>query len=76
MNIGTKEIADLTDVELVANFKNCLDAEEKRRQASSHIKFNKNNAKNVGAFPNSNPAFLELKEALSTEINKRKLEVW
>lgn len=70
------DVAALSNSELLSNFKNCLDAEEKRRQASSHVKFNKSNEKNVGSLPAPNPAFLELKKALSDEITKRKLEQW
>lgn len=75
MKIGTKEISELSDSEIIANFKNCLDVEEKRRQAATHNKFNKANEKNVGPLPSSNPAFLNLKEALQNEITKRKLEI-
>lgn len=69
------KVSELSDAEVITNFKNCLDAEEKRRQASSHIKFDKNNDKTVGPLPKSNPAFLELKRALQDEITKRKLEI-
>ncbi len=70
------EVATLSNSELLSNFKNCLDAEEKRRQAGSHVKFNKSNEKNVGSLPAPNPAFLEFKKALLAEITKRKLEQW
>lgn len=75
MKVGNKEISDLTDAEVIANFKNCVDAEEKRRQAGTHIKFNKANEKNVGSLPSANPVFLELKKELQAEIIKRKLEI-
>ena len=71
MNIG-----DLTDNELILNYKSCVSAESKRAEASKHDKFNKNNPKNIGPLPNINPAFLELKNALYAEIQKRKLENW
>ena len=38
MNIG-----DLTDNELILNYKSCVSAETKRAEASTHDKFNKNN---------------------------------
>lgn len=75
MKVGNKEVSELTDAEVIANFKNCVDAEEKRRQASAHIKFNKANEKNVGSLPSANPAFLELKKELQSEITKHKLEI-
>lgn len=76
MKIGDKEIKDLTAEELLLNFNSCLSAEAKRVKASEHVKFSKNNPKNIGNLPDINPAFLERKDALYAEIQKRKLEKW
>jgi hypothetical protein len=46
-------------------------AEAKRNEAAKHPKFDKNNSKNVGAFPAPNPEFLKLKTAIEEEIRKR-----
>ena len=71
MNIG-----DLTNQELILNYNSCISAESKRAEASKHDKFNKDNPKNIGSLTNINPAFLERKNALYAEIQKRKLENW
>lgn len=46
-------------------------AEAKRNEAAKHPKFDKNNSKNVGAFPSPNPEFLKLKTAIEEEIRKK-----
>ena len=75
MKIGNKEISELTDEEVILNYNSCLLAEANRAEASKNVKFDKNNQKNVGSLPASNPAFVERKEVLLAEIQKRKLEI-
>jgi len=75
MLIAGKEISELTDEQLIANFKNFETSDAKRKEASSHIKFDPNNDKSVGAMPSSNPAYLELKDAFLTEIKKRNIDM-
>lgn len=75
MKIGDKDISELTDNEVILNYNSIVLAEANRVEASKNIKFNKSNQKNVGSLPASNPAFIERKEALLSEIQKRKLEI-
>ncbi len=74
MKYYNREISDLHDLALLQAYQNCEKIEEARLEASKHRKFDKNNSKNVGAFPPPNPAFIELKNELKSEIEKRKLD--
>ena len=78
MKYGLVEISDMNDLELLSSYKSMQDAEKKRNLASEHPKFNRdqvidNKMIKPMEFPPINPKFLELKNALIEEINKRNL---
>jgi len=69
-----REIASLTDWELLTAYGNCEREEAKRAEASKHEKFNKKDGKAM-AFPPPNPEFVNTKIALFKEISERKLDI-
>lgn len=64
-----REISELSGLELVQAYQNCLQAEAKRLEAAKHPKFGKME------LPPVSPLFLELKSELHKEMTKRKLEI-
>ena len=76
-----KDVAtQLTDDEIIAAYNTCVTQETARQAASSDAKFTADreiNGKTVKKldFAPTNPAFLELKQALQTQIDKRGLKV-
>jgi hypothetical protein len=78
MKCGQTEISDMTDWNLLHQLKSMKESESNRLLASQHPKFNTDrtiNSKTVKKqeFPAINPNFIELKNAIIEEINKRKL---
>lgn len=68
-----RDIATLSDWELIIAYGNCEREDAKRAEASKHEKFTK-----VGkamAFPTPNPEFLKIKTELLNEIKSRKLDI-
>jgi len=78
MKCGQTEVSDMTDWNLLYQLKSMEEAEANRVLASQHPKFNTDrtiNNKTIKKqeFPSINPNFIELKNAIIEEINKRKL---
>jgi hypothetical protein len=69
MKYDHREISELSDLELVQAYQNCLAAEHKRLTASQHEKFK------TMEFPPISPIYLEMKNAIHDEMNNRKLEI-
>ena len=74
MKYFNREIAELHDLALIQAVQDCKEIVVRRNEAAKHPKFNISTSNNVGAFPDINPAFLELQSELENEMNKRKLE--
>ncbi len=78
MNYKGKPISEFSNEELLTTCHELAAVELAREEASKHEKFNIDrqiNNKKVPKmdFPPPNPKFLELKLAIQTEINNRKL---
>lgn len=69
MKYGPTEIKDLTDLELIQAAQHMEDTLKARNEAASHPKFQKIE------FPPVNPNFLQLQQAILTEIASRDLKV-
>lgn len=73
-----KPLSDLLDIELIQAYEYCLQAEAKREVAKSHPKFNVDrevDGRTVKKLklPPINPNYHNLKNAITTEMNKRNL---
>ena len=75
MKYDHRHINELGDLELVQAYQNCRQAEARRLEASKDQKFDKINNKKAMEFPPINPEFLNIKNALHTEMKNRNIEV-
>ena len=73
-----RAINSLNDLELVQAYNTCLEQEARRTEAANHSKFTQGfehaiTKRKVPAmnFPPPNPYFIQVKEALKIEIDKR-----
>jgi hypothetical protein len=72
MNYQGKPISSFFTSQLETILAGLQVALDERNESSKHSKFDKSNAKYVGAFPPPNPEFLKLKSAIEKEIESRK----